>query len=171
MWPARRMSGSTTGLRPAPAGEPLRRVRPIWPRAPVAPEPSPSPGSATTSTPSGRTSGRTRDWSSSADGQVLTSSGSRTGFRLTPDRMSELRTGTRWWRAVLGCERRQGRAGRGRADRQDDGVFLGALGPRSTWTVSGRGWTSCRRTKSRKPLPDTEQGRVVASSAGTPPRR
>src|SRR5713101_3941784 len=63
------------------------------------------------------------------DGQVLTSSGSRTGFRLTPDRLNNLRTrdalvGEPFWDATVG-----------KAAivlvvpiRQDDGLFLGALG-------------------------------------------
>src|SRR6266436_6140927 len=63
------------------------------------------------------------------DGQVLTSSGSRTGFRLSADQMNTLRTrdalaGEPFWDAGLG-----------KAAivlvvpiRQDDGAFLGALG-------------------------------------------
>src|SRR2546425_9119123 len=63
------------------------------------------------------------------DGQVLTSSGSRTGFRLSADQMNNLRTrealaGEPFWDAGLG-----------KAVivlvvpiRQDDGAFLGALG-------------------------------------------
>src|SRR5881396_2729780 len=63
------------------------------------------------------------------DGQVLTSSGSRTGFRVTPDRLNNLRTrdalvGEPFWDAAIN-----------KAAlvlvvpiRQDDGVFLGALG-------------------------------------------
>jgi hypothetical protein len=64
-----------------------------------------------------------------SDGQVLTSSGSRTGFRLSSDQLNNLRTrdalvGEPLWDAGLG-----------KAAlvlvvpiRQDDGVFLGALG-------------------------------------------
>src|SRR6266478_6847762 len=38
------------------------------------------------------------------DGQVLTSSGSRTGFRLTPDRMNNLRTRDAWWASPSGTQ-------------------------------------------------------------------
>src|SRR5260370_20504287 len=62
------------------------------------------------------------------DGQVLASSGSRTGFRLSADRMSDLRT-----RAALAGEPFWD-AGLGKAAiilvvpiRRDDGAFLGAL--------------------------------------------
>jgi len=101
------------------------------------------------------------------DGQVLTSSGSRTGFRLTPDRMSELRTRERAGRRAVWD------ASVGKAAlvvvvpiRQDDGVFSGRAGGQDQPGQSPeRGWTSCRRNSVAKPLLITEQGRVVASSA------
>src|SRR5207245_9381956 len=63
------------------------------------------------------------------DGQVLTSSGSRTGFRLTPDRLNNLRTrdalvGEPFWDATIG----NAAIVLDVPIRQDDGLFLGALG-------------------------------------------
>lgn len=102
-----------------------------------------------------------------ADGQVLTSSGSRTGLRLTPDRMNTLRTrdalvGDPFWDAALG-----------KAAivlvvpiRRDDGLFLGALGAK----VNLDGPTATLQQLSQDPSRElyviTEQGRVVISSAG-----
>ena len=65
---------------------------------------------------------------SGKDGQLLTSSGSRTGLRLTPDRMNTLRTrdalvGEPFWDAGLGKAAVQLVV----PIRKDDGVFLGAL--------------------------------------------
>ncbi len=100
------------------------------------------------------------------DGQVLTSSGSRTGFRLSTDQMNNLRTrdalaGEPFWDAGLG-----------KAAlilvvpiRQDDGIFLGALGAKINLDgvrdmlgeLSGDG--------SRNLYLITEQGRVLVSSA------
>jgi len=101
------------------------------------------------------------------DGQVLTSSGSRTGFRLTPDRMSELRTrdalvGEPFWDASIG-----------KAAlvvvvpiRQDDGVFLGALGAKINLDSLRNVLDELSANQSRNLYLITEQGRVVASSAG-----
>jgi len=101
------------------------------------------------------------------DGQVLTSSGSRTGFRLTPDRMSELRTrdalvGDPFWDASIG-----------KAAlvvivpiRQDDGVFLGALGAKINLDSLRNVLDELSANQSRNLYLITEQGRVVATSAG-----
>ena len=101
------------------------------------------------------------------DGQVLTSSGSRTGFRLTPDRMSELRTrdalvGEPFWDASIG-----------KAAlvvvvpiRQDDGVFLGALGAKINLDSLRNVLDELSANQSRNLYLITEQGRVVATSAG-----
>ena len=94
------------------------------------------------------------------DGQVLTSSGSRTGFRVTPDRLNNLRTrdalvGEPFWDAAIN-----------KAAlvlvvpiRQDDGVFLGALDSLKDM-LDG---LSADHTRSLYLI--TEQGRVVISSA------
>src|SRR2546428_12522598 len=107
------------------------------------------------------------------DGQVLTSSGSRTGFRLSADQMNNLRTrealaGEPFWDAGLG-----------KAVivlvvpiRQDDGAFLGALGAKVNLDgvrdmleqLSADGGGS-GGTRSLYLI--TEPGRVVVSSAGS----
>src|SRR3989441_5914664 len=101
------------------------------------------------------------------DGQVLTSSGSRTGFRLTPDRMSELRTrdalvGEPFWDASIG-----------KAAlvvvvpiRQDDGSFLGALGAKINLDSLSDLMGQLSPDHSRDLYLITEQGRVIISSAG-----
>jgi len=102
------------------------------------------------------------------DGQVLTSSGSRTGFRLSPDQMNNLRTrdalvGEPVWDAGLG-----------KAAlvlvvpiRQDDGVFLGALGAKINLDGVRDMLDQLSSERSRELYLITEQGRVVTSSAGT----
>jgi len=102
------------------------------------------------------------------DGQVLTSSGSRTGFRLSPDQMNNLRTrdalvGEPVWDAGLG-----------KAAlvlvvpiRQDDGVFLGALGAKINLDGVSDMLDQLSSERSRELYLITEQGRVVTSSAGT----
>jgi diguanylate cyclase (GGDEF)-like protein len=100
------------------------------------------------------------------DGQVLTNSGSRTGFRLAPDQLNNLRThqalvGDAYWDPgvnkpviVLVVP-----------IRRDDGLFLGALSAK----VNLSGLIEVVRehsTASRRVYAITEQGRVVISSAG-----
>ena len=103
------------------------------------------------------------------DGQVLTSSGSRTGFRLSQDQLNNLRTrdalvGDAFWDAgaskpviVLVVP-----------IRRDDGLFLGALSAK----VNLNGLSDMLREqggapdRSRDVYVITEQGRVVISAAG-----
>ncbi|OLC42799.1 MAG: hypothetical protein AUH75_03890 [Gemmatimonadetes bacterium 13_1_40CM_4_65_7] len=110
------------------------------------------------------------------DGQVLTSSGSRTGFRLSADQMNNLRTrealaGEPFWDAGLG-----------KAVivlvvpiRQDDGAFLGALGAKVNLDgvrdmldqLSADGAGSAGSGGARRLYLITEPGRVVVTSAGS----
>jgi diguanylate cyclase (GGDEF)-like protein len=102
------------------------------------------------------------------DGQVLTSSGSRTGFRLTPDRLNNLRTrdalvGEPFWDATVG-----------KAAivlvvpiRQDDGLFLGALGAKINLDSLSDMMGQLSPDHSRALYLITEQGRVIISSAGS----
>ena len=100
------------------------------------------------------------------DGQLLTNSGSRTGFRLSQDQLNTLRT-------------RDALAGDAYWDpgvnkpviilvvpiRRDDGLFLGALSAK----VNLSGLIDVLRehaTDARRVYAITEQGRVVISSAG-----
>jgi diguanylate cyclase (GGDEF)-like protein len=100
------------------------------------------------------------------DGQVLTNSGSRTGFRLSPDQLNNLRTrdalvGDAYWDPgvnkpviVLVVP-----------IRRDDGLFLGALSAK----INLSGLIDVVRehsTDARRVYAITEQGRVVISSAG-----
>src|SRR2546427_12358553 len=101
------------------------------------------------------------------DGQVLTSSGSRTGFRLSADQMNTLRTrdalaGEPFWDAGLG-----------KAAivlvvpiRQDDGMFLGALGAKVNLDGVRDMLAELSVDRSRSLYLVTEPGRVVVSSAG-----
>src|SRR6266480_4344453 len=101
------------------------------------------------------------------DGQVLTSSGSRTGFRVTPDRLNNLRTrdalvGEPFWDTAIN-----------KAAlvlvvpiRQDDGVFLGALGAKITLDSLKDMLDELSAGHTRSLYLITEQGRVVISSAG-----
>src|SRR5881396_3409876 len=101
------------------------------------------------------------------DGQVLTSSGSRTGFRVTPDRLNNLRTrdalvGEPFWDAAIN-----------KAAlvlvvpiRQDDGVFLGALGAKINLDSLKDMLDGLSADHTRSLYLITEQGRVVISSAG-----
>src|SRR6266576_2677994 len=101
------------------------------------------------------------------DGQVLTSSGSRTGFRLSADQLNTLRTrdalaGEPFWDAGLG-----------KAAivlvvpiRQDDGVFLGALGAKINLDSLRNMLDELSAGHTRSLYLITEQGRVVISSAG-----
>jgi len=102
------------------------------------------------------------------DGQVLTSSGSRTGFRLSADRMSDLRTrdaltGEPVWDAGLG-----------KAVivlvvpiRRDDGAFLGALAAKVNLDDIKDTLAQLSGNGSRELYLITEQGHVVISSAGS----
>jgi diguanylate cyclase (GGDEF)-like protein len=101
------------------------------------------------------------------DGQVLTSSGSRTGFRLSSERMNDLRTrdalvGDPFWDAASG-----------KAVlvlvvpiRQDDGVFLGALGAKLNLDGVRDMLEQLSANRSRDVYLITEQGRLVSSAAG-----
>jgi diguanylate cyclase (GGDEF)-like protein len=101
------------------------------------------------------------------DGQVLTSSGSRTGFRLSADQINTLRTrdalaGEPFWDAGLG-----------KAAivlvvpiRRDDGVFLGALGAKINLDGVRDMLEQLSVDGSRSLYLITEPGRVVVSSAG-----
>ena len=101
------------------------------------------------------------------DGQVLTSSGSRTGFRLSADQMNTLRTrdalaGEPFWDAGLG-----------KAAivlvvpiRQDDGMFLGALGAKINLDGVRDMLAELSVDGARSLYLVTEPGRVVVSSAG-----
>src|SRR6266550_3614471 len=101
------------------------------------------------------------------DGQVLTSSGSRTGFRLSADQLNTLRTrdalaGEPFWDAGLG-----------KAAivlvvpiRQDDGMFLGALGAKINLDGVRDMLAELSVDGSRSLYLITEPGRIVVSSAG-----
>src|SRR5882762_10364495 len=101
------------------------------------------------------------------DGQALTSSGSRTGFRVTPDRLNNLRTrdalvGEPFWdtainKAVLVLVV---------PIRQDNGVFLGALGAKINLDSLKDMLDGLSAGHTRSLYLITEQGRVVISSAG-----
>jgi len=103
------------------------------------------------------------------DGQVLTSSGSRTGFRLSTDRMNNLRTrdalvGDPFWDAGLS-----------KAAivlvvpiRRDDGLFLGAMGAKINLDGVRDALQQLAGASSRSISIITEQGRVVVSSTGNP---
>src|SRR3989475_655278 len=100
-------------------------------------------------------------------GQVLTSSGSRTGFRLWADQMNPLRP-----RDALGGEPFWD-AGLGKAAivlvvpiRQDDGMFLGALGAKINLDGVRDMLAELSVDRSRSLYLVTEPGRVVVSSAG-----
>ncbi len=103
------------------------------------------------------------------DGQVLTSSGSRTGFRLTPDRMNNLRTrdalvGDPFWDASIG----KAAVVLVVPIRQDDGLFLGALGAKINLDSLREVLDQLSAGQSRDLYLITEQGRVVIRSAGNP---
>ncbi|HEV8509677.1 MAG TPA: diguanylate cyclase [Gemmatimonadales bacterium] len=101
------------------------------------------------------------------DGQLLTSSGSRTAYRLSPDRLNNLRTrdalvGEPFWDAGLG-----------KAAlllvvpiRQDDGLFLGALVAKVNLDSVRNMLDQLSEDGSGAVYVVTEQGRVVISSAG-----
>ncbi|OLC86910.1 MAG: hypothetical protein DMD38_08595 [Gemmatimonadetes bacterium] len=103
------------------------------------------------------------------DGQVLTSSGSRTGFRLTPDRLNNLRTrdalvGEPFWDATIG----KAAIVLAVPIRQDDGLFLGALGAKINLDSLSDMLGQLSPDRSRDLYLITEQGRVIISSAGSP---
>ncbi|HEY3222078.1 MAG TPA: diguanylate cyclase [Gemmatimonadales bacterium] len=101
------------------------------------------------------------------DGVLLTSTGSRTGVRVSPDRFNTLRTrdalvGEPFWDA-----------GVGKAAvllvvpiRQDDGLFLGALVAKVNLDSLTNMLEQLSQNGSREVYIVTEQGRVVISSAG-----
>ena len=103
------------------------------------------------------------------DGQLLTSSGSRTGFRLSTDRLNNLRTrdalvGDAFWDAstnkaaiVLVVP-----------IRRDDGLFLGALAAKVNLDGVRDTLKELSGESSRSIYIITEQGRVVISSTGNP---
>jgi len=100
------------------------------------------------------------------DGQVLTSSGSRTGFRLTTERLNNLRTrdalvGDPFWDASIN-----------KAAillvvpiRRDDGLFLGSLGGKITLDGIRDTLQQLAGAPARSIYIITEQGRVVLSSS------
>src|SRR5258705_9348182 len=101
------------------------------------------------------------------DGQALTSSGSRTGFRVTPDRLNNLRTrdalvGEPFWdtainKAVLVLVV---------PIRQANGVFLGALGAKINLDSLKDMLDGLSAGHTRSLYLITERGRSVISSAG-----
>jgi len=102
-----------------------------------------------------------------SDGQVLTSSGSRTGFRLSQDQLNNLRTrdalvGDPVWDASLGKPVLVVVV----PIRRDDGFFLGALSAK----INLNGLTDMLHERSANGSRDvyviTEPGRVVIRSAG-----
>src|SRR5712671_1599248 len=100
------------------------------------------------------------------DGQVLTNSGSRTGFRLTPDRMNNLRTrdaliGEPVWDAAIG----KPVVVLVVPIRQDDGLFLGALGAKINLDSLRNMLDERSADHARELYLITEQGHVVISSA------
>jgi len=103
------------------------------------------------------------------DGQVLTSSGSRTGFRLTPDRLNNLRTrdalvGDPFWDASIG----KAAVVLAVPIRQDDGLFLGALGAKINLDSLREVLDQLSPDPSRDLYLITEQGRVVIRVEGNP---
>ena len=102
----------------------------------------------------------------SPDGQVLTNSGSRTGFRLSPDRMNTLRATDVWigepfWDAAVG----KATIVVAVPIRRDDGLFLGALSAKIA--LDGIRDLLEQRSSGRDVYLITEQGRTVASSTGS----
>ena len=101
------------------------------------------------------------------DGQVLTNSGSRTGFRLSAERLNNLRTrdalvGDPFWDAGIN-----------KAAivlvvpiRRDDGLFLGAMGAKINLDGVRDTLQQLAGGPSRNISIITEQGRVVISSTG-----
>src|SRR6267143_2036375 len=101
------------------------------------------------------------------DGQVLTSSGSRTGFRLSADQINTLRTrdahaGEPFWDAGLGKPAIVLVV----PIRQDDGVFLGALGAKVNLDGVRDMLEQLAVDGSRNLYLVTEPGRIVVGSAG-----
>jgi len=103
------------------------------------------------------------------DGQLLTNSGSRTGFRLSADRLNNLRTrdvliGDPFWDA-----------GTNKAAivlvvpiRRDDGLFLGAMGAKINLDDMRDTLQLLAGSAFRSIYIVTEQGHVLLSSAGNP---
>lgn len=102
-----------------------------------------------------------------SEGQVHTSSGSRTGFRFTLERMNSLQTrdalvGEPFWDAGLG----KAAIVLAVPIRQDDGVFLGALSAKINLDRVREMLEQLSQDRSRELYVITEQGRVVISSSG-----
>jgi diguanylate cyclase (GGDEF)-like protein len=102
-----------------------------------------------------------------SDGQVLTTSGSRTGFRLSVDALNALRTrdafvGEPSWDASLGKPTIVMVV----PIRRDDGLFLGALGAKVNLTDLRNRLEELSANTARDVYVITEQGRVVISSVG-----
>ena len=102
------------------------------------------------------------------DGQALTTSGSRTGFRLSVDALNALRTrdafvGEPAWDVSLGKPAMVIVV----PIRRDDGLFLGALGAKVNLTDLRNWLEELSGQKSRDVSVITEQGRVVISSVGS----
>ena len=105
-----------------------------------------------------------------AGGQVVTSSGNRTGFRLSSDRLNDLRTrdalvGDAFWDAGIG----KGALVVVVPIRRDDGLFLGAMGAKLNLDGVRDTLRQLTGESSRGLYIITEQGRMVASSSGTSP--
>ena len=102
-------------------------------------------------------------------GQVLTSSGSRTGFRLSTDRLNALRT-----RDALVADPSWDASINKAAIvlvvpiRRDDGLFLGVMGAKINLDGVRDTLQQLAGASSRRISIITEQGRVVISSAGNP---
>ncbi len=102
-------------------------------------------------------------------GQVLTSSGSRTGFRLSADRLNTLRT-----RDALVADPSWDASINKAAIvlvvpiRRDDGLFLGVMGAKINLDGVRDTLQQLAGASSRSIYIITEQGRVVISSAGNP---
>jgi len=102
-------------------------------------------------------------------GQVLTSSGSRTGFRLSTDRLNTLRT-----RDALVADPSWDASINKAAIvlvvpiRRDDGLFLGVMGAKINLDGVRDTLQQLAGASSRRISIITEQGRVVISSAGNP---
>jgi diguanylate cyclase (GGDEF)-like protein len=103
------------------------------------------------------------------NGQILTSSGSRSGFRLSADRLNNLRTrdalvGDPFWDAAIN-----------KAAivlvvpiRRDDGLFLGAMGAKINLDGVRDTLQQLTAGSSRSAYIITEEGHVVISSTGDP---
>lgn len=104
-----------------------------------------------------------------ADGQVLTSSGTRTGLRLSTDRLSTLRTrgelvGDPFWDSGL----TKAAIVLFVPIRRDDGLFLGAMGAKINLDGVRDTLQQLASASARTVYIVTEQGHVLLSSTGNP---